>query len=328
MKHVARKHIVGPALSFLIALAPSAVQAQEVWPNRSITFVVPYAAGGYTDLVGRLTARYVEKALGKPVIVETRPGAGGIVGTQLVANTAPDGYTFCVCSVGAIAIAPFAQKVGYDPMQDLAPVGIVSSIVQVVIVKKDLPVKTMTELVSYAKANPGKLNYGSSGAGGLTHYSVELFQARTGTKAVHIPFKGGSLATAAVVSGEVDFGFANMTDALPQIEAGTVRGLAVTSLQRSPYFPDLPSVHEAVVPDFIAETWNGIMAPSKTPEPIIRKLSEILIKMADDPEVKETMRKAGANTVKTTPDQYRSQIQQEMAQWKPLIAEIADKEKK
>lgn len=164
------KHVAGLALA--IALAPGVAQAQEAWPNRSMTFVVPYAAGGYTDLVGRLTARYLEKALGKPVVVENRPGAGGIVGTQFVANAAPDGYTFCVCSVGAVSVAPFAQKVGYDPVQDLAPVGIVSSIVQAVIVKKDLPVKTMSELVSYAKANPGKLNYGSSGAGGLTHYSV------------------------------------------------------------------------------------------------------------------------------------------------------------
>jgi tripartite-type tricarboxylate transporter receptor subunit TctC len=247
------------------------------------------------------------------------------VGTQVVANAAPDGYTFCVCSIGAISIAPFAQKIGYDPMQELAPVGIVSSIVQVVIVKKDLPVKTMAELVSYARSNPGKLNYSSSGAGGLTHYSVELFQARTGTKTVHIPFKGGSLATAAVVSGEVDFAFANMTDGLPQVEGGTVRGLAVTSLERSIYFPNLPSVHEAVVPNFIAESWNGVMAPAKTPEPIIRKLSEVFIKMADDPEVKETMRKAGANTVKTTPAQFRAQIEQEMEQWKPLIKEIAEK---
>jgi tripartite-type tricarboxylate transporter receptor subunit TctC len=290
-----------------------------------MTFVVPYAPGGYTDLVARLTARYVEKALGKPVVIDNRAGAGGIVGTQVVASAAPDGYTFCVCSIGAISIAPFAQKIGYDPMQELAPVGIVSSIVQLVIVKKDLPVKTMAELVSYAKANPGKLNYGSSGAGGLTHYSVELFQARTGTKAVHIPFKGGSLATAAVMSGEVDFAFANMTDGLPQVEAGTVRGLAVTSLGRSPYFPDLPSVHETVVPNFIAESWNGVMAPAKTPEPIIRKLSEVFIKMADDPEVKETMRRAGANTVKTTPAQFRAQIEQEMEQWKPLIKEIAEK---
>jgi tripartite-type tricarboxylate transporter receptor subunit TctC len=319
------KHAVSLALTLGIVLAPSMVHAQDAWPSRAITFVVPYAPGGYTDLVGRLTARYVEKALGKPVVVENRVGAGGIVGTQAVASAAPDGYTFCVCSVGAVSIAPFAQKLGYDPLQDLAPVGIVSSIVQAVIVKKDLPVKSMAELVAYAKANPGKLNYGSSGVGGLTHYSVELFQARTGTKAMHIPFKGGSPSTAAVIAGEVDFSFANMTDALPQIEAGLVRGLAVTSLDRSPYFPDLPSVHETIIPNFLVETWNAIIAPPKTSEPIIRKMSEILLKMADDPEAKETMRKAGANTVKTTPEQFRAQIQQEMAQWQPLIKEIAEK---
>jgi tripartite-type tricarboxylate transporter receptor subunit TctC len=319
------KEVAGLALLLGIACAPCVVHAQDAWPSRSITLVVPYAAGGYTDLVGRLTARYLEKALERPVVIENRAGAGGIVGTQAVANAAPDGYTFCVCSVGAVSISPFAQKVGYDPLQDLAPVAIVSSIVQAIIIKKDLPVKSMAEFVSYAKANPGKLNYGSSGVGGLTHYSVELFQARTGTKAVHIPFKGGAPATAALVAGEIDFAFANMTDALPQIEAGTVRGLAVTSLERSPYFPDLPSVHETVVPDFIAETWNGIIAPAKTPEPIIRRMSEILMKMADDPDIKENMRRAGANTVKSTPDQFRAQIQQEMVQWKPLIDEIAEK---
>jgi tripartite-type tricarboxylate transporter receptor subunit TctC len=215
--------------------------------------------------------------------------------------------------------------VGYDPLRELAPVGVVSSIAQVVVVKNDLPVKTLAELVSYAKANPGKLNYGSSGAGGLTHYSVELFQARTGIKVVHIPFKGGGPSTAAVVAGDVDFSFANMTDGLPQVQAGTVRGLAVTSLEHSPYLPDIPSVNEALLPDFSVETWNGIMAPSKTPEPIVRKLSEILIKMADDPEVKEIMRKAGADTVKTTPEQYRAQIVREIAQWKPLIQEIAER---
>src|SRR5881398_416522 len=220
------KHVAGLVLSLGIALAPSMLRAQDAWPTRPITFVVPYGAGGYTDLVARLTARYVENALGKPVIVDNRAGAGGIVGTQAVANAAGDGYTFCVCSIGAISIGPFDpnQKVGYDPLRDLTPVGIVSSIAQVVIANKDLPVKTLAELVSYAKANPGKLNYGSSGAGGLTHYSVELFQARTGTKMVHIPFKGGAPSTAAVISGDVDLAFANMTDALPQIESGTVRG--------------------------------------------------------------------------------------------------------
>jgi len=319
------KPIASLTLSVALALVPTLARAQEAWPIRSVTFIIPYAAGGYTDLVGRLAARYVERALGKPVIIDNRAGAGGIVGTQVVANAVPDGHVLCVCSVGAVSIAPFAQKVGYDPIEDLAPIGIVSSIPQVVIVRKDLPVKTMIDFVSYAKANPGKLNYGSSGVGGLTHYSVELFLVRTGTSAVHIPFRGGAQSTAAVVSGDVDFAFANLTDALPQIESGSVRALAVTSLDRSSYFPALPSMHETVLPNFIAETWNGIMAPSKTPEPIIRKLSDILIKMADDPEVKEAMRKAGASTVKTTPDQYRAQIQLEMAQWKPLIDEIADK---
>jgi tripartite-type tricarboxylate transporter receptor subunit TctC len=310
----------------LVAI-PNALNAQGNWPDRPITLVVPYAPGGYTDITGRLTARYLEKAFGKSVVVENRPGAGGIVGTQAVVSAAPDGYTFCVCSVGAVSIAPFAQKISYDPVKDLAPVGIVSTIVQAVIVKKDLPVKSMAELVAYAKANPGKLNYGSSGAGGLTHYSVELFEARTGTHMVHIPFKGGSLSTAAVMSGDVDISFANMTDALPQIEAGTVRGIAVTSLERSPYFPNLPSIHETVVPNFLVETWNGVMAPAKTPEPIINKLADVLLKMADDPEIKEQMRKAGSSTVKTTPAQFRTQIEQEMAQWKPMVAEILAKEK-
>jgi tripartite-type tricarboxylate transporter receptor subunit TctC len=323
---VAMKLLGRMLLTLGLFAAPTALHAQGSWPDRPITLLVPYAPGGYTDLVARLTARYVEKALGKAVVVESRAGAGGIVGTQAVANAAPDGYTFCVCSVGAISIAPFAQKISYDPVKDLAPVSLVSTIVQAVIVKKDLPVKSMAELVAYAKANPGKLNYGSSGAGGLTHYSVELFEARTGTHMVHIPFKGGSLSTAAVISGDVDLSFANMTDALPQIEAGTVRGIAVTSLERSPYLPGLPSVHETVVPNYLVETWNGIMAPAKTPEPIINKLADVLLKMADDPEIKEQMRKAGSSTVKSTPAQFRAQIEQEMAQWKPMVAEILAKE--
>ena len=150
------KTIAKLVLTMGLALSPGVLKAQDAWPSRPITFIVPYAAGGYTDLVGRLTARYVEKALGKPVVVESRPGAGGIVGTQAVASAPPDGYTFCVCSVGAVSIALFAQKIGYDPLRDLAPVGIVSSIVQAVVVKKDLPVKSMPEFVAYAKANPGQ----------------------------------------------------------------------------------------------------------------------------------------------------------------------------
>jgi tripartite-type tricarboxylate transporter receptor subunit TctC len=319
--------VLGLLLAVFLALAPGTLRAEDAWPTRPITFIVPYAPGGYTDLVARLTAHYVETALGQPVVVESRPGAGGIVGAQAVVNAAPDGYVFCVCSIGAISVAPFDpnQKVSYNPVTDLAPVGVVSSIAQVVIVRKTLPVNTMAELVAYAKANPDKLNYSSSGAGGLTHYAVELFKARTGTTAVHLPFKGGAPSTEAVIAGDVDFAFANMTDALPQVQSGEVRPLAVTSLKRSAFLPDLPSVNETVLPGFEVETWNGIMAPAKTPEPIVRRLSDVLIKMADDPSFEEAMRRAGADTVKTTPDQYRAQIAREIAQWKPLIAEITQK---
>jgi len=311
----------------LHGISPAQSQA---YPSKPIKMVVPFPPGGSVDVLARVISDRLGTVLGQSIVIENRGGgAGGSVGAKVVASADPDGYTILLTPGGSLTTGPAVHKnLGYDPLKAFVPVGLVMETPQAVSVYPGLPVKTMAEFVSHAKANPGKLNYGSSGAGGLTHFAVELFQARTGTSAVHIPFKGGAPSTAAVVSGEVDFAFANMTDAMPQIEAGTVRGLAVTSLERSPYFPDLPSVHEAVVPTFIVETWNGIMTASKTPEPVIRKLSEILIKMADDPEVKEVMRRAGANTVKTTPEQYRAQIHQEIAQWKPLIAEIAEKEKK
>lgn len=311
------------------AFATTVVNAQESWPppGRHIIFVVPYGPGGYTDIVGRLTARFVEEELGRSVIIENRAGGGGIVGTQSIARSAPDGSIFCVCSVGAISVVPFAQKVGYDPIKDLAPISIVSSISQAVIVKPALPVRSMAELVAHAKANPGMLNYGSSGLGGLTHYAVELFQARTGTKMVHVPFKSGAESTTALVAGTTDVSFANMTDALPQIEAKTVRLLAVTSLERSAYFPDTPTVHETVSPNFIVETWNAIMAPAGTPQPIIHRMAQILSKMADRSDIKEAMRKAGAVTVKSSPEAFRAQIDKEIEQWKPLLAEIASRAK-
>lgn len=312
-----------------LILSVSVAKAQE-WPpaGRHISFVVPYAPGGYTDLVGRLTARFVEQETGRTVIVENRAGGGGIVGTQAVARSPADGSVFCVCSVGAISIVPFAQKVGYDPVADLVPIGIVSSISQAVVVKPDLPVRTMSELVSYAKSNPGKLNYGSSGLGGLTNYSVELFQTRTGTKMVHVPYKGGAESIAALVAGTIDLSFANMTEALPQIEANTVRLLGVTSLERSPYFPQVPTVHETVSPNFLAETWNGIMAPSGTQQTAIQRMAQILSKMAEQADIKETMRKAGALLVKSTPEQFQAQIADEIKQWKPLLSEIAAKKDK
>ncbi|MGY3605336.1 MULTISPECIES: Bug family tripartite tricarboxylate transporter substrate binding protein [unclassified Bradyrhizobium] len=316
--------IAAAILSAGMALSATAASAQE-WPSKTIKLVVPYAPGGYTDSVARITARYLEKELGQTVIVDNRAGGGGIVGSDLVAKSPGDGYMLCICSVGAISVAPVAQTTSYDPVKSFKPVSVVSTIPQTVIVNPSLPINTMQDLVAYARANPGKLSYGSSGAGGLMHYSVQLFDARNGTKMTHVPFKGGSPATAAVVSGEVNLSFTNMTDALPQMEANKVRALAVTSAKRNEFAPQLPTVSETVTPGYSVESWNGLMAPASTPDPIIAKLSDVLKKMAADPEVKKSMAVVGASTVFTTPDEYKAQIAAEVEQWRELLKEIAEK---
>jgi tripartite-type tricarboxylate transporter receptor subunit TctC len=305
-------------------LIATVASAQE-WPSKPIKLVVPYAPGGYTDAVGRITARFLEKELSQTVIVENRAGGGGIVGSDLVSKSPGDGYTLCVCSVGAISIAPVAQTTSYDPLKSFKPISVVSTIPQTVIVNPSLPINSMEDLVKYAKANPGKLTYGSSGAGGLMYFSVALFDARVGTKMTHVPFKGGSPATAAVVSGEVNLSFTNMTDALPQIEANTVRALAVTSASRSEFLPKVATVAETVSPGYAVESWNGIMAPASTPDAIVTKISAALKKMAADPEVKKNMAVAGASTVFTTPAEYTAQIGKEVDQWRTLLKEISDK---
>jgi tripartite-type tricarboxylate transporter receptor subunit TctC len=318
------KRLLVAALLVGTGLSVPPASAQE-WPSKPIKLVVPYAPGGYTDAVGRITARFLEKELKQTVVVENRPGGGGIVGSDLVSKSPGDGYTLCVCSSGAISIAPVAQTTSYDPLKSFKPISVVSTIPQTVIVNPSLSINSMDELVKYAKANPGKLTYGSSGAGGLMHYSVALFDSRVGTKMTHVPFKGGSPATAAVVAGEVSLSFTNMTDALPQIEAKTVKALAVTSEKRSEFTPNLPTIGETVIPGYAVESWNGIMAPAATPDAVIAKVSDALKKMAADPEVKKNMAVAGASAVFTTPAEYSAQIGKEVEQWRALLKEINDK---
>ena len=310
---------------FSVAALFSGLAHAETWPSRPIKLVVPYAPGGYTDGVGRVVARYMEKELGQTVIVDNRAGGGGIIGSEAVANAPADGYTLCMCSVGAISVAPVAQKTNYDPLKSFQPISLVSTIPQTVIVRTSLPVNTIEDLDTNAKAHPGKLNYGSSGAGGLMHYSVALFQTRTGTSMVHVPFRGGAPATAAVVAGDVDLTFTNMTDALPQIEANTVRALAITSKTRSEFAPQLPTIADKLLPDYSAESWNGVMGPVGMPDEIVRRLSAVYEKMASDPEVKKQMGVLGASTVFTTPAAFQQQINAEVEQWKALLKEIAEK---
>ena len=308
-----------------IPVASGAAHAQDAWPSRNITFIVPYAAGGYTDLVGRMTARYVESALGRTVIVDDRAGAGGIVGTQAVANAAPDGYTFCVCSIGAISIAPFVQKVGYDPIRDLAPIGVVSSIAQVVIVKRDLPVKSL--------GRARVLRQGASRKAQLRLQRCRRADPLFG-RAVHDAHRNHGGAHSVQGRRAVDRRrhlrrgrfLVRQHDRRPAADRsgrGARDRRHVARAQR--LLSRSADGAGRAVPGFVVDSWNAIIAPPNTPEPIIRRMSEILIKMADDPAMKESMRKAGADTVKSTPDEFRAQIAREIAQWKPLIGEIAEK---
>lgn len=306
-----------------LAAPASAVMAQDNWPTRSIRFIVPYAPGGYTDTVARITARYVEQELGQTVVVENRGGAGGILGTELTATANPDGYTFCVCSIGAVSVAPVADaSVSYDPLTDLAPVSWVSVNPQVVIANPGLPFEDLDGMIAYAQENPGALNYASSGVGGLMHFSVELFQNMTGTELTHIPYSGGAPATAAVVAGEADLTFTNASDAIPQIAEGRVTGIAVTSLDRSAFADELPAIAE-VAPGFEAISWNALMAPPGTPQPIVDRMAAIAAQMAADPEVQAAMQVIGADAIANTPEEFAEALRQEVEQWTAILDQIS-----
>jgi tripartite-type tricarboxylate transporter receptor subunit TctC len=314
------KHVPGLLLSLGIAWAPGMLQAQDAWPTRPITFIVPYGAGGYTDLVARLTGRYVEKALGKPVIVDNRAGAGGFVGTQAVVNAAADGYTFCVCSIGAISIAPFDpnQKVGYDPLRDLAPVGVVSSIAQVVIVNQGLSVKTLAELVSYAKANPNKLNYASQGIGTAAHLIAELFKSMAGVQINHIPYRGGGPAVNDLVAGHVDLMFGELASAYQYIQPGQLRALAVSGDKRIANLPDVPTVSE-VLPGFVVTSWWAIMAPPGMPGELTNKISAAVGDVMRQPDVTKRLTEMSMVSTGSTPAELSKFIAEEAERWGKVI---------
>ena len=312
------KHVAGLALLLGLASAPSTLQAQA-WPDRPITLVVPYAPGGYTDLTARLTARYLEKALGKPVVVDGRPGAGGIVGTQAVASAAPDGYTFCVCSVGAISVAPFAQKVGYDPVKDLAPVSIISTIVQAVVVKKALPVTTMAELVAYAKKQNAPLQYTTGGIGSYGHLWWEMFRARQGIDGQHVAYNGIAPALKDVVGGQVPLLIDAIVPTGAQVKAGAVRGLAIVSAQRAKSLPDVRTLTEQGYAGLDAAPFYGILGPANLDPAAQQRLSETLQKALAMPALRDKLQEQGFDVVGSSPNAYAKLIRDEIERWTKVV---------
>jgi len=304
------------------ALATLSVgSALATWPERNITLIACFPAGGGTDIAARLIATPLGDALGTPVIVENRGGAGGNIGTAVAARAAPDGYTFLICSSAFVVNPSLYAKTAYDPFKDFTPVMVLGASPNVLTVPAQSDIKTMPELIARAKANPGKLNWSSPGAGTTPYLAGEVLQLRTGTRMVHIPFTGAGPALTAVLGGQVDMYTANLGSLQPQILAGKVRALAVTADKRWPDLPDVPMLDEVGVHDAVSDTFQGLFAPAGTPQPVIDRMVKEVTSILARPDIQERYAKSGLPVVAEPPDVFRARIAREV----PMYKEIIDK---
>jgi len=315
--------VLAVAVAFGV-VAPFAT-GQSTYPTRPVRLVVPFPAGGTTDIIARATAQKLSEAWGQQVIVDNRPGAGGNVGSELVAKSAPDGYTLLMGTVGTHAINPsLYAKMPYDHVKDFVPVILVAGVPNVLVVNPELPVKSVPELIAYAKANPGKLNFASSGNGTSIHLSGELFKAMTGVQMTHVPYKGSAPALTDLVGGQVQLMFDNLPSSLAFIKAGKLRALAVTSTARAAALPDVPTVGD-FVPGFEASSWFGILAPAGTPPAIIAKINGEATKWLATPEAKDKLTAQGANVAGGSPQDFAKHIQAETAKWAKVVKDSGAK---
>jgi tripartite-type tricarboxylate transporter receptor subunit TctC len=309
-----------------VAAAGSALGQAPTYPTRPIRIVVPFPPGGATDILARDVAQKLTDAWGQAVIVDNRPGAGGNIGSELVAKAAPDGYTLEMGTVGTHAInASLYAKMPYDHVKDFAPVILVASVPNVLEVNPALPVNSVAELIAYAKANPGKLNFASSGNGTSIHLSGELFKVMAGVQMTHVPYKGSAPALQDLIAGQVQLMFDNLPPSLPQIKAGKLRALAVTSAARASALPDVPTVAEAGLPGFEASSWFGVLAPAGTPPAIVAKLNAEIARWLATPEAKEKLAKQGADAAGGSPEDFAKHIAAETAKWAKVVKESGAK---
>lgn len=314
------RKIVILCVGMLLTLAVTAVQAQA-YPARPIRFVVPYAPGGPLDLIARAIGQKLTEATGQPVVVDNKPGAGGNIGADIVAKAAPDGYTIVMGAVATHAINPtLYPKIPYDPVKDFTPVAMVAVVPNVLVVNPALPVKSVKELIDFAKARPSYLNFASGSSGSTGHLAGELFNALAGVQMVHIPYKGGAPAMADLLAGQVQLMFDNLANAQPQIKAGKLRALAVTTAQRSAFAPDLPTLAEAGVPGFDLTTWFGIFLPGNAPRDIVLRLNTEINKALSAPDMRDRLEKMGAEPpANNTPERFAAFIKVEFDKYARVI---------
>ena len=309
-----------PALAFaaLAMLCTGGAAAQAGYPNKPIRMIVPFAAGGSTDNLARTMAQKLSELLGQPVIVDNRPGGNAIIGSEALTKAAPDGYTIMMTSVDHTVI-PQLLPTPYDPVKDFAPVGAVSYTQLLLVVNPSVPVNSLQELIAYAKANPGKLNYASSGSGGVPHLTGEMFASQTGIRMQHIPYKGGGPAMIDLVGGQVQLTFAIPINAIPHIKNGKLRPIAITGASRNEALPQVPTFTEGGVPGLDVKTWFAVFAPVGTPKPIVDKLSEDIRKALAMPDVKEKLAAQGMEPYVTTPDEFAAIVKADVAKYGQVI---------
>ncbi len=313
---------VAAALCVAIAMsAPFAANAQaQAYPSKSLRFVVPFAPGGSTDIFARLIGERLSVALGQPVVIENRGGAGGNIGAEAVAKSTPDGYTLLMATTGVMSINnALYRNMSFDAAKELEPVIMIASITNALIVPADSPLKSVSEVIAAAKADPGKLTFASSGAGASTHMSAELFKLMAGVDLMHVPYKGSGQAMPDVISGRISLMFENMPGAVSYIKGGKLRVLAVTGLKRSPVLPQVPTVAESGVPGYESLSWSGIAVASGTPREVIARLNREINAILATPEMRQKLADQGADAVGGTPESFNEHIKNEREKWSRVI---------
>jgi tripartite-type tricarboxylate transporter receptor subunit TctC len=311
-------------IAVIVALLAAAAQAQS-YPTRPVHLVVPFPASGATDILARVIAERLSAALGQPVPVENKPGAGGTLGSAVAAKAPADGYTLLMATTSTHSIGPALQKLPYDPEKDFAPVSLIANAPGVLVVSPGLDISSVKELIALAKAKPGQLNFSSSGTGTIVHLSGELFTRMAGVQMQHVPYKGTALAAADIKSGQIAMMVDNIVSALPFMKSGLIKGVAVTSAKRSGVLPELPTVAESGVPGYESVAYFAIFAPAGTPAGVVQRLNGELVKIVNTPQVKARLIELGADPVGSTPEALAEVRRSEQAKWAKVIQEAGVK---
>ena len=312
----------------VVALALISISSahSQAYPNRPIRAIVPIAPGGGTDTTGRLVTTKLSEALGQQIVVDNRAGGGGTIGASIVAKARPDGYTLLFGSISTHGVNPAMYKnLPYDHIKDFAPVSLIGTVPNVLVVHPSLPVKSVSDLINYAKANPGKINYGSAGIGSPPHLSMELLKSMAGINLLHVPYKGAGPALAELLGGQVQVMCTSLAGQLPHIKAGRVRGLAVTTTKRNLQLPDVPTMIEAGVPGYEVTIWYAVFTPAGVPKTIIARLNSELVKLLNAPDMKERMAQIGVDPAPSTPEELAAFVRSETAKWTKTVQEAGVK---